>query len=175
MHKTAIRILLLGGLALSGQAEDFQLKNDETGEVYGPFSSESGAKITIGESVFTIVRETSVAEKRLADTRVRQIRLRKAPLKDAVDILTRQTREIDKEGVGVNFIIAKAPEPEAPPAKDKGEDPFGFKSSNSKTHRGPFITFELRDVSALQVLDSLMDTTGFHYTTTGNVVTIHPK
>lgn len=168
-------ILLLGALALSAQAEEFKLKNDETGKVHGPYAFESGSKVEVGESVFTIVRETSVAEKRLADMQIAELRFERASLEDAITFLTRQTREIDPEGVGVNFVIAKAPESAAPPANERGADSFGFGSSNPGKHKGGHVTLNLRSVSALQVLTSIMDTTGYSYKTTGNVVTIYPK
>lgn len=41
-------------------AERFNLKSDETGEFYGPFDYNNGAKVTIGKSSYTLVKSASV-------------------------------------------------------------------------------------------------------------------
>lgn len=173
MHKTMIAILLVGVLAISAQAEEFFLKNDETGKVYGPYSSESGSKIEIEGAVYIIAKESSKAEKILADMVITELRFRNASFEDCVQFLIVKTRELNSDGVGMNFVIAKAPESKASLANERTTDSFGF--AKPEIAMGPRITLSLRNVSVLQALKSLMDQTGFSYKTTDNLITIFPN
>ena len=170
MHKTLIAAALLGVLIGTAGAEEFYLKHDRTGKVYGPYHTDAGSKVTIGTTTFTVVQKKtaggSAVEKKLGEIKIPQVELRGAALQDAVQFLKMQTRMLDPKKTGVNFVVAKSQSP-----KNKPSDPFGDFGGGM----GPMVTLSMKNVSALQVLKSLMDQTGYGYKTSGNTVTIIPK
>ena len=172
MHKTVITAALLWVLVSTAGAEEFYLKHDRTGTVYGPYQSDAGAKVEIGTTTFTVVKKTttsgSAVEKTLEGIRIPQVELRQAALQDAVQFLQMQTRMLDPQKTGVNFVVALSASP-----KEKSSDPLGDFGAGLDT--GPMVTLSMKDVSALQVLRSLMEQTGYSYKTSGNTVTIIPK
>lgn len=171
MQTRFIAAILLGVLVSTAGAEEFYLKHDRTGKVYGPYQSDSGAKVKIGATTFTVVKKstsTSAVEKKLEGVKIPQVELRQAALQDAVQFLQSQTRMLDPKKTGVNFVIAKSES-----AKKQSSDPFGAFGGGSDM--GPMVTLSMKDVSALQVLKALMVQTGYSYKTEGNTVTIIPK
>ena len=171
MHKILIAATLLGVLIGTAGAEEFYLKLDRTGKVYGPYQTDTGSKVEIGTTTFTVVQKTagdSAVEKKLGGIKIPKVELRSAALQDAVQFLQMQTRMLDPKKTGVNFVIAQSQSP-----KKKSSDPFG--DFGGGFDMGPMVTLSLKDVSALQVLKSLMDQTGYSYKTSGNTVTIIPK
>ncbi len=171
MHAKLVTAALLGMLVSTAWAEEFYLKHDATGQVYGPYQAEAGAKITIGTTTFTVVKKSasaSAVEKILESIKIPQVELRQAALQDAVHFLQSQTRMLDPNETGVNFVIAKS----EPPKKESSE---GFGAFGGGFDMGPMVTLSMKDVSALQVLKELMVQTGYSYKTEGNAVTIMPK
>lgn len=180
MKKTLRFFICISALTSCLCAEEFYLKDKSTGRVYGPFSTETGSKVDMGRGEFTVVEVNSEAtgEKRefeepLKDYIITEVDMRNAPLEEVVNYVVQRTREQDPKGVGINIVIAKAPEPEAPPVQEERPDPFGFGTAVKKP--APGITLKLREVSVLQFLESLMELTGYSYKLSGNVVTISPK
>jgi hypothetical protein len=164
--------VVIGFFVSSAGAEEFCLKHDASGKVYGPFQTEAGAKVALGTTTFTVVKPASAAsavETKLAGIKIPQLELRHAALQDAVEFLKMQTQLLDPKRTGVNFVIAKA----ATPKKTLPDDPFG--GAGGAFDLGPIVTLSLKDVSALQVLKSLMEQTGYSYKTSANTVTIYPK
>ena len=150
--RTAVTIgVLLGVLVITAQADEFYLKHQPSGKVYGPYTTDEGAKVVIGKATFTVVKKTSALEKKLGTMSIPQVVFRAAALQDALEFLADQTRMLDPKRTGVNFVIAKMPSP------------------TKKADALPKVTLSLKKVSALQVL------TGCTYKTSGNTVTIYPK
>ncbi|MDF3131027.1 STN domain-containing protein [Kiritimatiellaeota bacterium B1221] len=181
MHKMMIGLLLLGAWGLVAQAEEFYLKENLSDRIYGPFSTETGSEVKVNGKSFTVVElktEASPEEKaflaELNEIVIKEVNFRNAPLRNTVDSIVDTTRELDPKGVGVNIIIAKVPESETPAKKEKAPDAFGgFGGGFVKPGQG--ITLKLRDVTVLQLLNALMDTTGYTYKTAGNIITIIPN
>lgn len=169
MKKTLIIAALFGALAFTVGAEEFYLRHDKTGKLFGPFDTASGSKVAIGRTKFTVVQKTETGvEKKLNGIKISQVELRSAALQDAVQFLQLQTQMLDPKKTGVNFVIAKSKSP-----KKKSSDPFG--DFGGDFDMGPMVTLSMKDVSALQVLKSLMEQTGYSYRTSKNTVTIYPK
>jgi hypothetical protein len=171
-HVAAFVIGLLVGTA---GADDFYLKHDATGKVYGPFQTDAGAKVAIGSTTFTVVKgtaSTSAVETKLEGIKIRQVEFGQAAIQDAVDFLNMQTQALDPQHTGVNFVIAKSP---SPPRAKPSADPFAPPGPGQGFDMGPLVTLSLRNVSALQVLKAIMDQTGSTYKTSENTVTIYPK
>ena len=171
MHAKRITAVVLGVLVGIAEAEEFYLKHDATGTVYGPYQTEAGTRIIIGNATFTVVKNgtsLSAVEKKLESITIPQVELRHAALRDAVQFLQAQIRMHDPGKTGVNFVIAKSAPPENQPS-----DPFAAFGAGPDT--GPRVTLSMKDVSALQVIRSLMDVTGYSYKTEENTVTIIPK
>ncbi len=171
MHTKFVTAALLSILVTTVGAEEFYLKHDRSGKIYGPFKTEARSKVKIGTTTFTVVQKTSggsVVEKKLGAIKIPQVELRSAALQDAVQFLQMQTRMLDPKKIGVNFVVAKSQSP-----KKKSSDPFG--DFGGGFDMGPMVTLSMKNVSALQVLKSLMDQTGYSYKTSGNTVTIIPK
>lgn len=59
MHARAVLffLCLLACSGASGQQEEFHLKSDKTGRVYGPFVFTNGAPVLLGQSKFAVVRK----------------------------------------------------------------------------------------------------------------------
>ncbi len=171
MNAKPVTAALLGMLVGAAWGNEFYLKHDATGTVYGPYRAEAGATITIGTTTFTVVKKStsaSAAEKKLERITIPQVVMRRAALQDAVDFLQSQTRMLDPDRTGVNFVIAKT----EPPKKQTSD---AFAAFGGGFDMGPMVSFSMKDVSALQVLKSIMDQTGCSYKTEGNTVTIIPK
>lgn len=167
-----MRTLIIAGLLLilvgTARADEFYLKHDKTGKVYGPYTTDDGARVVIANTVFTVVNKTlSEVEKKLKGMTISQVNFRHAALSDAVNFLQTQTRMLDSDKVGVNFVIAR-------PGKS-GKQPRDSGAFGGGMNIGATVTLEMKSVSALQLLKSLMDTTGYTYKTSGNTVTIYPK
>lgn len=163
---------VLGLFVSAAGADEFYLKHDASGKVYGPFQTDVGAKVAIGTTTFTVVNKAaslSAVETKLDAIRIPQVALRQAAIQDAVEFLKMQTRMLDPKRTGVNFVIAKSSSSKSTPSND----PFGGMAGDFDM--GPMVTLTLKDVSALQVLKSLMEQTGYSYKTSENTVTIHPK
>lgn len=147
-------------------AEEFYLKHDKTGKVYGPFDTASGSKVAIGTTKFTVLQKTkSGLEKKLGEIKIPQVQLRSAALQDAVRFLKMETRMRDPKKTGVNFIIAKSPKKISEPFDS---DPF------YDSDMGPTVTLNLENVSVLDVLKAITSQTGYKYKASGNIVTIYP-
>jgi hypothetical protein len=50
-------------LVSTAGAEEFYLKHDRSGKVYGPYTTDVGAKVPIGKTSFTVVKKKSTAVK----------------------------------------------------------------------------------------------------------------
>ncbi len=167
-----IAAIVIGLFVSAVGAEEFYLKQDASGKVYGPFQTDAGAKVVIGTNTFTVTKQTSAAsvvETKLDGIKIPQVELRQAALQDAIEFLKMQTQVLDPKRTGVNFVIAKSSAPKKPAAND----PFGGMAGDFDM--GPMVTLSLKNVSALQVLKSLMEQTGYSYKTSENTVTIYPK
>ncbi len=172
-----MRITLVGAVALGlwvsiAGAEEFHLRHDATDTLYGPFQTDAGAKVAIGTTTFTVVKQTSPdssVEAKLDAIGIPSVELRHTTLPDAVDFLKKQAAMLDPQRTGVNFVIADGPSLEDTPA----DDPFGGLGAGSGTEQT--ITLSLKDVSALHVLKAFMEQTGYTYKTTENTVTIYPS
>lgn len=172
MQTKHIAAVVIGLFVSTALADEFYLKHDATGKIYGPFQTDAGAKVAIGTTTFTVVKQTasaSAVETKLAGIKIPQVELRSAALQDAVEFLKMQTQMLDPKRTGVNFVITKG----ASPKKTTSNDPFA--GMGGDFDMGPMVTLSLKDVSALQVLKSLMEQTGYSYKTSENTVTIYPK
>ncbi len=162
---------LLGALVYTAGAEEFYLKHDVTGKTYGPFESDAGAKVALETASFTVIQtnaQVSRAEQALERVRIPEIDFRSASLHDAVDFLKIQVRELDPNRAPINFVLVSPR-----PPKPIDDDPFAPVLGRA-FERHPTVTLNLRGVSALQVLKSMMDQTGYRYKVSGNIITLYP-
>ena len=128
-----------------------------------------GMIITVAQANIPKATGGSTVEERLGGIKIPQFEIRSAAFHDAVQFLEEQTRRFDpskKEGVA--FVIEGPKPPDAIP-----NDPANAFGGGKEL--GPLVTLSLKDISALEVLKSLMDQTGYTYTTDENTVTIIPK
>lgn len=112
MSMRHVAAAVLGLFVSVAGADEFYLKHDASGKVYGPFQTDAGAKLTIGTTTFTVVKKTvslSAVETKLDGIKIPQVELRQAALQDAVEFLKMQIEALDPERTGVNFVVAKAP------------------------------------------------------------------
>jgi hypothetical protein len=166
---------ILGLFVIAVQADEFYLQHDATGKVYGPFQTDAGAKVAIGTTAFTVVKKTASAssvDATLDGIIIPQVELRQAALQDAVDFLKMQIQALDPKRTGVNFVIAKSP---STTRTKPSTDPFAPPGPGGDSDMGPMVTLSLKNVTALQVLKSMMDQTGYTYRTSGNTITIVAK
>ncbi len=181
MRKRMMIFMVFSLWGLAVQSDEFYLKDNSTDHIYGPFSTKTGSEVKVSGKSFTVVEvktkaspeeKTFLAE--LNEMVIQEVEFRNTPLKDAVDFIVDSTRELDPKGVGVNIIIAKVPEQATSVKPEKAPDAFGgFGGGFVKPGQG--ITFKLRDVTVLQLLNALMDATGYSYKTNGNIITIIPN
>jgi len=138
-------------LSVTCVAEPFHLKHDKTGKIYGPFQSTTGSPVKLGKTHFTVVsksRNLSAVEKQLMAVKIAKVDFKQAPLQDVVHFLLKESRIQDPENIGVNFIIESLPRKIGAPA-----DP------------SPTVTLSMTNVSAFELLEMLMDLTGYSYKT----------
>jgi hypothetical protein len=158
MKKTFIIATLFGALVLTIVAEEFYLKSDTTEKVYGPFSTVSGSKVTVDANKLTVVQKSQTdVEKKLNKIKIPEIKMTSTTLKTALQLLMTQTKNLDPKKIGVNFVFAKTEFP--------GQD---FNIS-------PMVTLNMKDVSALQVLKSMMEQTDCHYKILESSVVVLPN
>lgn len=99
----------------------------------------------------------SLSRATLADIQISEVRFQSAKLHDVIEFLSRVSREVDPEGIGVNMVfMGQAPQPRD---RDRAPaDPI------------PPITMELRNVSFLRVLDLLTELTDLTYRIDRNII-----
>lgn len=99
----------------------------------------------------------SLSRATLADIQISEVRFQSAKLHDVIEFLSRVSREVDPEGIGVNMVfMGHAPQPRD---RDRAPaDPI------------PPITMELRNVSFLRVLDLLTELTDLTYRIDRNII-----
>lgn len=173
MHTKLIATALVGLLVGTAGADEFYLKHDRTGKVFGPFQTDAGSRVTIGSTTFTVVQENSggsVAEKTLSKVMLPEVLFRGAALADSVKLLDLQTKQLAPKGEVVNFVVVQ-PKRES---QQKTSDPFAS-PPRARTKREPRVNLELRDVSVLAALKMVMEQTGATYKISGNTVTVYPK
>ena len=132
-------------LTLASNADTFSLKHTTTDRVFGPFESNPGSNVVIGNSTFTVVNvvsgvlpgetpSTSVSPvmSKLQSIIIPNLEVRSASPEDCIRLITEMAR-VTPEGKNINIVN-----------RFKPADPF---SMTAKT-----VTFDLHKVLAHQML-----------------------
>ena len=91
-------------------AESFQLRNDKSGNLYGPYEFKDGATVIIGKASFTLVKSEpapSALEKKMDEIVIPWLGFREANISSVLQYF----REVSE---GVNFILKGNPQ-DVPP------------------------------------------------------------
>ena len=171
MHKALICMILVAAFSQAVSAEEFCLRPDKSGHVYGPFSTDAGSEVTIGSATFTVVRKDgsrSPAETKLRATKL-ELEIRDTPLNYAIDMFRMKLEAGHHGGQAINLVLL-------PPASSAHNDK-SLAPSRRVSHRVsyPTVTLVLTDGTALQALQHLVDQAGYTYHISGNVVTLSQK
>lgn len=140
-------------------AEPFQLKDDKTGTLYGPFEFKDGSKIVVGTTSFTLVkpkRTESTVEKKMQEIKIPEIDFRQANIRDVVQFLQDASVQFDKTDAaqgekGVNMIL------------------------NLQATDAPLVTFNARAISLFEAIKIVTQVANLTYRIDGNVVMIEAK
>jgi hypothetical protein len=137
----------------------FYLKDNKTGELYGPYDTAKGSSVHIGNRMFTVVKkELTDLEKKLATMIMPQVDCRNANLHDVLQLLAESTNYLAKDGKGVNFV-------HGPPKQ-------GPKKDFSVTDEPGGITLRMKNVPILEVLRTMAKNNSLTYKFSGNTVTV---
>jgi len=173
MNTKIVVALLIAACVSNAEAEAFYLKHDGSGQIYGPFHSNAGSAVKIGSASFTVVQKSvvlSALEKTLTQIKLPHIEMRMANLSDAVSYLRTNVEQRAPDGAVVNFLIVDPkPKPQA-----RNTDPFASPGAagGRSGRRQPNVTLQLRDVTALEVLNAIAENIGGSYRCEGNTVRI---
>jgi tetratricopeptide (TPR) repeat protein len=154
--------------------QQFRLRHDRSGKLYGPFEMRNGAKLAIGSNVvFTVMLEgeapLSVAERRMQSIVVPQWDCRQAPIQDVVKALSAFSVEFDPAKKGMNFVAnLPAPKTRKPPREP---EPFGDVKDDDYVYVP--VTLAMKDVSLLNLLRRICEQAGAKYKVEENTVVIY--
>jgi hypothetical protein len=97
-------------------AEEFSLRHDKTGNVYGPFQTTDGQRIAIGSATFTVVsksRSLSPTEEKLQKMIIPTVDMSQAHIENVAEFLRHWSKQLDTvEHKGVPFMVNKRKRPE---------------------------------------------------------------
>jgi len=159
MYKTITAVIGCMVLSATCLAQPFQLKDDRTGKLYGPFEFKDRAKVLIGQTSFTLVkpeRTESALEKKMKEIKIPEVNLVQANMRVIADWLRNESVKLDRSKdpgsrKGVNIVLDL-----------KGAD------------ASP-VTFKARDVSLFEVIKTVTQMANLKYRIDGNMVMIEPK
>jgi len=167
MNTKLIMITVLGALVLTAGAEEFYLKHDKTGKVYGPFSTTPKTKVSVDNTTFTVVQKSlSEVERKLSQIIISETSFRNANVRDTIAWLRTMTAEFDPKRTGVNFVMIE-------PKPDKTKENKINRSYAEFINKGRPVNITLLNASSLQILKLIMEKSGNSYETSKNTVTIH--
>ena len=140
------------------RAESFYLKEDKTGEVYGPFPIKDGGKVELGEATYTIVKKVTIKltlPQKLKRTIIPKMDFRNAGMRSVIDFLRQASIDYsppsEEKHKGVNLILLLKGQPE------------------------PKVTFQARELSLKDALEAVASVTELNLRVEGNVVYIEPR
>ena len=108
MNRILITAVMLASLIRTAGAEEFYLRHDGTGKVYGPYVTDSGSKVVIGKTTFTVVQTSSgmsAVEKRLAAVTIPSMSVAFAPIQTVVEHLQSMIQDQDPKTQNVTFVF----------------------------------------------------------------------
>ena len=156
-HRKLMSFMAIALAASACRAESFYLKADKTNVVFGPFEYKDGAKVPLGENVFTVVRKVTVkmtVPQKLKKTIIPKVEFRDVGIRDVVEFLRQASIDYsppaDDHHKGVNFILLLKGRPE------------------------PKVTFQARELSLGDVLEAVVSVTELKLRIEGNVVYVEP-
>ncbi len=176
-----------------GFAETWQLRDERTGELFGPVAPTNGAVVQVGERALTLQRSQTKrdqAEELLRHIILPAVEFRQANVADVVRFLVEASIAADPAKEGVNLVYkdrrleggleARAPAPgkrlESPVDEwgfgDDGGEPFPPSGDSV-----PTITLNLRRVSLYDALETIAEVAGLEWRITegGLVFVESPK
>jgi hypothetical protein len=178
MHRLLVVLLSVAVSSTVSWGDQFHLKSDKTGKVYGPFETKVGSTLTIGNSAFTVVRIDQASDthekrdghenadssapdivKKLETIVIPEIDFRQANIHDVVDFFQKASIHFDpgvdpKAQKGVNIILDIG---------HTGEKP------------APLITFSARSVSLAEALKITTRVSGLKHVIDGSIVLVVDK
>ena len=177
----------------SAVAETWTLRDERTGEVFGPVTPTDGAEVEVGGRTLTLQRaqtKRDETEARLKRIIIPAVEFRQAHVTDVLNFLVEASIAADPEKEGANVVFKErrledGVEPRAPapgerlegrsePVDEWGfmEDPF---SPSPPVDSGGTVTLNLRRVSLYDAMETIAEVAGVKWRITeGGVVIVEP-
>ena len=184
-------MLVLLGLCGEGFAETWQLRDERTGEMFGPLAPTNGAVVRVGERMLTLQRSQTKkdqAEELLRRIIIPAVEFRQANGADVIHFLVEASIAADPAKEGANLVYkdrrleggveARAPASGERLESQEGEWGFGEDGGRPMSPPGdsaPTVTLNLRRVSLFDAIDSVAEMAGLEWRITeGGVVFVEP-
>lgn len=185
--------LVLLGFCGEGFAETWQLRDERTGEMFGPISPTNGAVVKVGDRALTLQRSQTKrdqAEELLRHIILPAVEFREANVADVVRFLVEASIAADPAKEGANLVYkdrrleggpaASGPAPGKRLEDQVGEWGFGADGGQPFPAPGesvPTITLNLRRVSLYDTLETIAEVAGLEWriAESGVVIVEPPK
>lgn len=186
-------MLVLLGLCGEGFAETWQLRDERTGEMFGPLAPTNGAVVRVGERMLTLQRSQTKkdqAEELLRSSIIPAVEFRQANVADVIRFLVEASIAADPAKEGANLVykdrrLEGGLETRAPASGERlesQEDEWGFgedwgRPISPPGDSVPTVTLNLRRVSLYDALETIAEVAGLDWriTESGVVFVESPK
>lgn len=175
-------------MCVSVFAETWTLRDEETGEGFGPISPSNGAVILVGDRTLTLQVSRTARDKTMEQLKriiIPAVEFRQASVKDVLNFLVEASIAADpvKEGVNVVFKERRLedgvePRPASPGARladlSEPEDEWGFGGDGGKISSDSpgSVTMNLRRVSLFDAIETIAEVAGVKWKITNGGVVI---
>ena len=174
-----------------GFAETWQLRDERTGEMFGPLVPTNGAVVRVGERMLTLQRSQTKkdqTEELLRSIVIPAVEFRQANVADVIRFLVEASIAADPAKEGANLVykgrrLEGGAETRAPASGERlegQEDEWGFGEDGGRPvpppgDSVPTVTLNLRRVSLYDVLETIAEVAGLEWRITeGGVVFVEP-
>ena len=175
-------------MCVSVFAETWTLRDEETGEGFGPISPSNGAVVLVGDRTLTLQVSRTARDKTMEQLKriiIPAVEFRQASVKDVLNFLVEASIAADpvKEGVNVVFKERRLedgvePRPASPGARladlSEPEDEWGFGGDVGKISSDSLgsVTMNLRRVSLFDAIETIAEVAGVKWKITNGGVVI---
>ncbi len=185
--------LVLLGFCGEGLAETWQLRDERTGELFGPILPTNGAVVKVGDRALTLQRSQTKkdqAEELLRHSILPAVEFREANVADVVRFLVEASIAADPAKEGANLVFKErrleggleASEPGLGKRLENPGDEWGFGADGGQPFPPPgdsvpTITLNLRRVSLYDTLETIAEVAGLEWriADSGVVIVEPPK
>ena len=193
MGKLRFLVLAWMGLCSSVFAETWLLRDEQTGEQFGPVTPSNGAVVAVGGRTLTLHVSQTARDKtvdRLKRIMIPAVEFREAKIKDVLQFLMEASIAADSEKEGVNVVFKerrleegvefRSPSPEerleGQLASDGQWGDFGEFSPPLQSEGAGILTLNLRRVSLYDVIETITELAGLKWRISeGGIVMMEEK